>query len=111
MYDCDSQPVACIVSMNGVISSKAVGTYLTCGAIHHPAEFLTESLCLRNSICNGRQVRQLSAAQHYYGYKNVKFVGLKNIVLEQNRTLRLGSWNTLTCREVPDALARAYLWD
>ncbi|KOX68278.1 Elongation of very long chain fatty acids protein 6 [Melipona quadrifasciata] len=23
----------------------------------------------------------------------------------------LGSWNTLTCGEVPDALARAYLWD
>ncbi|KOX69646.1 hypothetical protein WN51_06532 [Melipona quadrifasciata] len=27
------------------------------------------------------------------------------------RTLRLGSWNAVTCRESPDAMARAYLWD
>ncbi|KAK1123330.1 hypothetical protein K0M31_008948 [Melipona bicolor] len=32
-------------------------------------------------------------------------------VLEQNKILRLGSWNTLSCRESPDAMARAYLWD
>ncbi|KAK1131836.1 hypothetical protein K0M31_015987 [Melipona bicolor] len=27
------------------------------------------------------------------------------------RTLRLGSWNTVTCRESPDIMAHAYLWD
>ncbi|KOX68698.1 hypothetical protein WN51_07410 [Melipona quadrifasciata] len=34
-----------------------------------------------------------------------------NTAPNSNRTLKLGSWNALPCREVPDAMARSYLRD
>ncbi|KOX72933.1 hypothetical protein WN51_01863 [Melipona quadrifasciata] len=57
----------------------------------------------------GRQSKQAGYAISIWGEEK-KDTEMKKQPTS-GRTLRLGSWNTLTCRESPDAMARAYLWD